>query len=109
MQFWGKVVQITGFVCPSWDPSLVVVSVIHTEFVKLIFLEKIKVILATLRMIQLNSLIFKFFPIILTFAEAISPSDYFSDQQLELLRALEMSRLQFLREMGSLKPGSGDR
>ena len=96
MQFWGKVVQIIGFV---------VVSVIHTEFVKLIFLEKIKIILA----IQRNSLIFKFFPTILTFAEAISPSDYFSDQQLELLRALEMSRLQFLREMGSLKPGSGDR
>ena len=43
------------------------------------------------------------------FTEAISPSDYFSDQRLELLRALEMSRLQFLREMGSLKPGSGDR
>ncbi len=42
-------------------------------------------------------------------AESVSPSDYFSDQQLELLRALEMSRLQFLREMGSLKPGSGDR
>ena len=61
MQFWGKVVQIIGFVCPSWDPSLVVVSVIHTEFVKLIFLEKIKIILAILRMIQRSSLIFKFF------------------------------------------------
>ncbi len=39
----------------------------------------------------------------------MSPSEYFSDQQLELLRVLEMSRLQFLREMGGLKPGSGDR
>ena len=60
-------------------------------------------------MIQQNSLIFKYYDNIFSFAEAISPSDYFSDQQLELLRALEMSRLQFLREMGSLKPGSGDR
>ena len=35
--------------------------------------------------------------------------EFFTDYQMDLLRALEMSRLQFLQEMGSLRPGSGDR
>jgi len=36
-------------------------------------------------------------------------SELINDYQLDLLRALEMSRLQFLREIGSLRPGIGDR
>jgi len=38
-----------------------------------------------------------------------SNADYFTDYHMDLLRALEMSRLQFLREMGSLHPGTGER
>ena len=38
----------------------------------------------------------------------VSPTEYF-DYQIDLLRALEMSRLHFQREMGSLQPGTGDR
>lgn len=38
-----------------------------------------------------------------------SNAEYFTDYHMDLLRALEMSRLQFLREMGSLHPGSGER
>ena len=37
------------------------------------------------------------------------PEEAITDYQMDLLRALEMSRLQFLREMGSLRPGTDDR
>lgn len=32
-----------------------------------------------------------------------------NDYQIDLLRALKMSRLQFLHEIGSLRPGLGDK
>ena len=46
---------------------------------------------------------------VLMLSDAASREETFTDYQMDLLRALEMSRLQFLREMGSLRPGSGDR
>jgi hypothetical protein len=42
-------------------------------------------------------------------SEPASNEETLTDYQMDLLRALEMSRLQFLREMGSLRPGSDDR
>jgi len=36
-------------------------------------------------------------------------TEYFADYQMDTLRALEMSRLQFLQEMDSLRPGTGER
>lgn len=41
-----------------------------------------------------------------TFAE-VDPSAFFTDYQLDLLRAMEMSRLQFVHEMKGLQAGLG--
>jgi len=43
------------------------------------------------------------------FAPTSDITELLSDYQIDLLRALEMSRLQFLRDIGSLRPGTSDR
>ena len=43
------------------------------------------------------------------FAQTSDITELLSDYQIDLLRALEMSRLQFLRDIGSLRPGTSDR
>jgi len=42
-------------------------------------------------------------------AQTSDIAELLTDYQIDLLRALEMSRLQFLREIGSLRPGASDR
>jgi len=42
-------------------------------------------------------------------AQTSDIAELLTDYQIDLLRALEMSRLQFLREIGSLRPGTSDR
>lgn len=42
-------------------------------------------------------------------AQTSDIAELLTDYQIDLLRALEMSRLQFLREIGSLQPGTSDR
>jgi len=42
-------------------------------------------------------------------AQTSDIAELLTDYQIDLLRALEMSRLQFLREIGSLRPGTNDR
>jgi len=51
-------------------------------------------------------------PVVLCVAVLAQTSDIaelLTDYQIDLLRALEMSRLQFLREIGSLRPGTSER
>jgi len=43
------------------------------------------------------------------FAQTPDIAELLTDYQIDLLRALEMSRLQFLRDIGSLRPGASDR
>jgi len=42
-------------------------------------------------------------------AQTSDIAELLTDYQIDLLRALEMSRLQFLREIGSLRPGTSER
>lgn len=50
-----------------------------------------------------------FFSAAAVLAQPTDVTELIADYQMDLLRALEMSRLQFLREIGSLRPGSGDK
>jgi len=55
---------------------------------------------------------FSCLPVVLCVAVLAQTSDIaelLTDYQIDLLRALEMSRLQFLREIGSLRPGTSER
>jgi len=46
---------------------------------------------------------------VLAAAQTSDIAELLTDYQIDLLRALEMSRLQFLREIGSLRPGTSNR